>query len=96
MGDGAYEIVGLVDFEPCSVALRHMGNAVGFHMGGQAWIDPSHRGRGHGAALVLSAIAFAEEVPDLKDIGFTEAGYRTHLAVLQKIWKMQPLGGQKA
>lgn len=88
--DGAYEIVGLQDFEPCSVALRHMRETVGFYMGGQSWIQPVHRGRGHGSALVLSAIAFGGELPDIRDIGFTEAGYRTHLSALRSLWEMFP------
>lgn len=81
--EGPYEVVGLTDFEPCCVALRHGGKPVGFYMGGQSWIDPSHRGMGLGPVLVLSAIALSGELPDIRDIGFTEAGYRTHLAAVE-------------
>lgn len=86
--DGSCEIVGLVDFEPCTVALRHQGETVGFYMGGQCWIGLGFRGKGYGPALVLSAIALAGEFPDVQDIGFTEAGYRTHLSALRQLWEM--------
>lgn len=88
--EGDYTIVGLVDFEPGCVVLRHGGNPVGFYLEGQAWIDPGHRGKGFGPKMVLAAIAAGQRLPDIRDIGFTEAGFRTHVAAVHLIQEMHP------
>jgi len=80
--EGDYAIAGLVDFEPGCVVLLCEGKPVGFYLEGQAWIDPEHRGKGFGPKMVVSAIAFGGRLPDIKDIGFTEEGYRTHAAAV--------------
>ncbi|RWL23439.1 MAG: hypothetical protein EOR63_32130 [Mesorhizobium sp.] len=88
--EGEYSIAGLVDFEPGCVVLFRKDEPVGFYLEGQAWIDPDHRGKGFGPKMVLSAIAHEGRLPEIKDIGFTEGGYRTHAAALRLMQEMQP------
>jgi len=83
--EGGYSIHGLVDFEPCCVVLRHEGESVGFYMDGQCWVDPDHRGRGLARAMVVALVAWSRRLPDVKDIGFSEAGYRLHISALRQI-----------
>lgn len=80
-----YSVHGLVGFEPPCMVLARGGQRIGFYMGGQSWIDPEHRGRGLGAAMAVAATAFSGRLPDVRDIGFSEAGYRLHLRALEMI-----------
>lgn len=89
--DGAYSIRGCVEFEPDCVLLLDDGNPVGFYMGGQAWIDPEHRGRGHGARTVVACIAMSGTLPPVKDIGFSEAGFAAHMGALEIMREMIPM-----
>jgi GNAT superfamily N-acetyltransferase len=69
------------------VLLRHEGVPVGYYVDMGAWIDPAHRGRGHGARMVLAAAgrfgraAFIDDgMRDPRDgMGFSDAGYRIHV-----------------
>jgi len=81
--EGAYVIRGCVDFEPDCVVLIHEGETVGFYMGGQAWVDPEHRGNGFGAKMIVSCIAMSGRLPDVRDIGFSSSGFATHEAALK-------------
>lgn len=88
--DHIYEIRGCVEFDPACVVLRRDGLTVGFYMGGQAWIDPDHRGKGLGAAMIVSTIAMTRELPPVQDIGFSGAGYQAHMAALKCLWEHVP------
>lgn len=90
-----HEIVGCVEFEPTCVVLRREGQTVGFYMGGQSWVDPEHRGLGCGAAMVLSAVALAGELPDVQNIGFSNAGYGLHQSALRLLQEHEPVCSRK-
>ena len=81
--EGSYAIRGCVDFEPDCVVLTHEGETVGFYMGGQAWVDPEHRGNGFGAKMIVSCIAMSGRLPDVRDIGFSAAGLSSHEVALK-------------
>lgn len=80
--EGPYVIRGCIDFEPCCVLLAYDDDPVGFYMGGQAWVDPEHRGNGFGAKMIVSSISMSKELPDVKNIGFSEAGFAAHESAL--------------
>lgn len=86
--DGAYAIRGCVDFEPDCVVLQHDGETVGFYMGGQTWVDPEHRGQGFGAKMVVSCIAMSGRLPDVRNIGFSAAGFAAHEQALRLLSDM--------
>lgn len=87
--DGSYSIRGCVGFEPDCVLLLDDGNPVGFYMGGQAWVDPEHRGHGFGAKMIVACIAMAGSLPPVRDIGFSEAGFASHRSALEIIREMK-------
>jgi GNAT superfamily N-acetyltransferase len=86
--EGAYSIMGCIEFEPDCVRLHHDGAPVGFYMGGQAWVDPEHRGKGLGAKMIVACIAMSGRLPPVRDIGFSDDGFRAHenaLAILNSM-----------
>jgi GNAT superfamily N-acetyltransferase len=87
--DGGYSIRGCVEFEPDCVVLLDDGRPVGFYMGGQAWVDPEHRGHGFGAKMIVSCIAMSGSLPPVRDIGFSEAGFAAHRGALEILWEMK-------
>lgn len=87
--EGSYAIRGCIDFDPDCVLLTHEGESVGFYMGGQAWIDPGHRGNGLGARMIVSTIAMSGRLPDVRDIGFSEAGFAAHEAALKLLKELK-------
>lgn len=84
LGEG-WEIRELLEFEPWCLAAYAAGRQVGFYLAGQLWVEPQWRGMGIGRAMVVSATACLGELPDVKEIGFSEAGYRTHASALREI-----------
>lgn len=87
--DGTYSIRGCVGFEPDCVLLLDDGNPVGFYMGGQAWVDPEHRGQGLGARMIVACIAMSGSLPPVRDIGFSQAGFAAHRNALEIIREMK-------
>lgn len=83
--DGEYEVVGCVDFEPGCVVVRKDGETVGFYMDGQAWVEPDHRRKGLGTAMILSFLALHDRLPNTRGIGFSEEGYALHCRVLEAL-----------
>lgn len=91
--EGSYVVRGCVGFEPDCVVLTHEGDAVGFYMGGQAWVDHEHRGQGFGAKMIVSCIAMSGRLPDVRNIGFSEEGLAAHqkaLALLAEAARPRP------
>lgn len=89
--EGLYCIKGCVEFEPDCVVLQHQGETVGFYMGGQAWVDEDHRGHDFGAKMIVSCIAMSGRLPDVKNIGFSEAGFAAHKNALELLRDPAPL-----
>jgi hypothetical protein len=83
--EGAYTIRGCVDFEPDCVVLFDDERPVGFYMGGQAWVDPQHRGKSFGAKMVVACMAMTGRIPEVRYLGFSEQGYRTHTKAIEII-----------
>lgn len=88
--EGAYAIRGCIDFEPDCVVLAHGEEIVGFYMGGQAWVDPDHRGSGFGAKMIISCIAMSGRLPDVRNIGFSAAGFAAHKDALEILSEIRP------
>lgn len=82
--DGRYCVREMRDFIPeGSVVLQDaMGRTCGFYMGGQAWIDPDHRGKGLSTRLILASAEILDCSPTAMfgGLGFTEEGYAAHVA----------------
>jgi GNAT superfamily N-acetyltransferase len=78
-----YAVRVLESWEPAGTAilLAPDGNACGFYMGGNCWIDEDHRGKGLSSPLIVTASYFVGGSPTRnKDgvLGFSEAGYAAH------------------
>ncbi len=83
--DGRYAVhrVADEDWRPAHTVLlvRAGRGTVGFYAGGMVWIDPSERGRGLAAPLVLAGSVAASAVPyERALLGFTSAGVAAHRA----------------
>lgn len=82
-GDG-YSICELDDFHPegTFILVSPDGQAVGFYMDAQCWIDPEHQGKGLSTPLILAAAEFHGGSPTRNEegLGFSPAGYAAHIA----------------
>lgn len=82
-GDG-YAVREIKDFEPegTFVLVAPDRSLCGFYMDAQVWVDPAHRGKGLSSRLILAAADFHGGSPtrNTMGLGFSEAGYRAHLA----------------
>ena len=63
------------------------GNACGFYMGGQIWIDEEARGHGRSALMIITAADLLGGPPAQNEdgMGFSRAGYNAHISAY---WKM--------
>jgi ribosomal protein S18 acetylase RimI-like enzyme len=87
-GADGYALCSLPDDDAPTVLLFHKNTTVvGLYRDMMAWIDPDHRGKGLGTAMVVEFAehfgenAFSSDENDPADgLGFTSAGFAIHQA----------------
>ena len=89
--DGRYAVHSVADkehWEPFpTVLLKHNGKTIGFYAAGEAWVDEEHRGGGLGVEMIVAAAELCGSAPNRNAAGpgYSEAGYRAHLAAHRAI-----------
>lgn len=83
--DGEVAIRPLLGYEPASVVMtksgRRGGAVLGFNTDGHTYVDPSLRGNGYGAALVIALAVEKRGRPfPTPAMGYSAAGYAAHVA----------------
>lgn len=96
--DDGYMIREIIDYEPegTFVLVDQYGEACGFYMEGQCWIDPEHRGQGLSIHLILAASEFNGGSPtkNVDGLGFSEAGFNAHAAAHEYAVRQAYLDGK--
>jgi len=79
----------LADWEPTATMglLDPDGEARGFYMGGQLWVDEEARGAGRSALLIGAAADLLGGTPtqNVSGLGFSPAGHAAHLSAWRRI-----------